>query len=430
MPTGRSFLLLSISPLLAAVLPESATAQTANADEAALRTEARSDTILRLALVNNPDLAEQRARVASARARTDQMRRLPDLQLKYEQWGVPLQRPFAVGEANAVMLGLSQTFPAPGTLDARARVADEDTATAAASEALRKRELRAQVRRGVADYYRADRELRLHREHVELTARLVELARASYRSGHRGQQDVLRLNLELSRLHRDLAHIEQERISAQALLNALMNRPVDAALGPPGEIDANQVPVAPDESMLESRRAEIAVAAAAVRRSEAALDLARREGRLPSVTVGADYMYMPVMEHRHSYGAMLMLNIPWLNAAKSDAVKASQSALQADRHALESVRNVVRYELRDARARYEAARSTFAIVDQNLMPQAQRNFEAAQSGYSAGQDDAITLVDSLRSFLDVSLDRVRALVHLETAAADLERAAGQEETVR
>jgi outer membrane protein, heavy metal efflux system len=389
--------------------------------------EATLEAILKLALAQNPDLAEDRARVASARALTDQAGRLPDLQMKYEQWGVPLSSPLALRQANAVMLGLTQTLPAPGTRSARERVAAEEVVRSGATEQLRRRELRAQVRRAFAEYYRADRETELHRQHAELTAQLVELSRASYRAGKRSQQDVLRMNLELSRLHRDLAHIEQERISARALLNALMNRDTDAPLGPPAELDA----VADwglgsgGDPAIEAARTELAAAGASVRRSEAAVDLARRERLWPSVTVGADYMYMPLMEDPHAYGAMLMLNIPWLSPARADAVRAAEATLVADRHALTSVRNVIRYQVRDARARHAAARSTLAILDADLMPQAKRNFDAAYATYAAVQGDAIGLVDALRSYLDVRLDRIRALVHLTNTAADLARATGE-----
>jgi cobalt-zinc-cadmium efflux system outer membrane protein len=394
--------------------------------------EAHLETIMRLALERNPELAEEAARVASARARADEARRLPDLQLKYEQWGVPLRRPLALREASALMFGLSQTLPAPGTLDARSRVAAEETSGATASEQARRRELRARVRRAYADYYRADRELRLHREHVDLTVRLVELSRASYRAGQRAQQDVLRLGLELSRLHRDLAQIQQERISAQALLNALVNRLPDAPLGPPVELDPGALPPLPpgDASSLQAHRPEVAAATAALRRSEAVVDLARRERRWPSLTIGADYMYMPLMDEPHAYGAMVMLNLPWFSGARRDAIQAGEHAVTADRRALESVRNLLRYQLRDAQARHDAARSTFTIVDQDLLPQAQRNYESAYSSYAAGKGDAIGLVDALRTFLEVRIDRVRALVQLATTAADLARVSGEKEAAR
>ncbi len=391
--------------------------------DADLANQTRPELVLKLALERNPDLREERARVAAAQARSRQASRLPDPRLKYEQWGVPLSRPFALGRADTIMLGLSQTFPAPGTLDAQSRVASEEVETAGASERVRRRELRAQVRRAFADYYRANRQIQLHREHVELTARLVDLARASYRSGNRGQQDVLRLSLELSRLHSDLAHLQQEERSAKALLNALMNRPVTAPLGPPIEI-SSAAPGTPGD--LDIRRSEVAAARAAVRRSEATADLARKEAYWPTFMVGADYWYMPMATEHHAYGAMVSVNLPWLYSGRREAVRAADASVSADRHALDAVRNVIRYEAEDALAKFEAARSTFAIIESDLMPQARRNFEAAQSGYSAGQGDAITLVDALRSYLDVRLDRTRALVHLETAAADLERAQGED----
>jgi outer membrane protein, heavy metal efflux system len=404
--------------LLFAVWSGSASAD----EEAALAREADPAVILRVAMARNLDLKEEQARIAAANARTKLASRLPDPRLKYEQWGVPLKRPWALDRADTLMLGVSQSFPAPGTLDAQERLAAQEAQSATATEHSRRQDLRAQIRRAFADYYRANRQVQLHREHLQLTTQLVELARASYRTGRTGQQDVLRLSLELSRQHSDLAHITQEERSAVALLNALMNRAADAPLGPPVEIAPPSAVAVSDG--VEGRRSEVAAARAAVRRSEAAVDLARREARWPMFMVGADYWYMPMLDDPHGYGAMVSMTLPWLNPGKRDAIRAAEDAASADRFALESVRNTVRYEVRDAMAKYEAARSTFTIIDADVLPQAQRNFQAAQAGYSAGHGDAIGLIDALRSYLEVRLDRVRALVHLETAAADLERATG------
>jgi outer membrane protein, heavy metal efflux system len=408
---------LSALLVIAALWPRAAAADP-QAETDPLALEARLERILPLVLRSNPDLAEAEARIAAARARARLATRLPEAQLKYEQWGVPLRRPLGLRESEAVMVGLSQTLPAPGTRAARARAADQEVVRTAAGAETRRRDLTSEVRRGFAEYFRADREVALHREHVELTARLVELARASYRSGQRSQQDVLRLSLELSRLHRDLAHVERERISAGARLNVLMNRPVDAALGPPAEL----APAAGPPPAADRPRSELVAARAGLARSEAELDLARREGRWPSLTVGADYMYMPAMPAPHGYGLMLMVNLPWLSPGRRDAVDAAEQALAADRHALQAVGNALAYQVRDTRARFEAARATFDIIDKDLLPFARRNLETAQAGYGAGRGDASVLVDALRSYLDTRLDRVRSLVHLEEAAADLARA--------
>jgi len=49
--------------------------------------------------------------------------------------------------------------------------------------------------------------------------------------------------VELSRLHTDVAAIEQERKSSRAMLNTLMARAPDARLGPPEEVKAVDVQV-------------------------------------------------------------------------------------------------------------------------------------------------------------------------------------------
>src|SRR6185436_19341638 len=99
-------------------------------DQAELARSARLETIVRLALERNRDLAENQAQARAAAARSQAASRLPDLEAKYEQWGVPLARPYALNQANTLMFGVRQSFPAWGSLEARGRAAAEDAAGA------------------------------------------------------------------------------------------------------------------------------------------------------------------------------------------------------------------------------------------------------------------------------------------------------------
>jgi cobalt-zinc-cadmium efflux system outer membrane protein len=388
-------------------------------DEGQLARSANLDTILRLALERNRDLAENRARTLAAESRRQAASRLPDLEAKYEQWGVPLARPYALDRADTLMLGVRQAFPAWGALDARERAAAEDAGTAQDTERARRQEVAAQVRRTFATYYKADQ---------ELTSRVLELARLNQRTGHGRLQDVLRLELELTRLHTDIARIEREHRSSRALLNALMDRAPDAPLGPPEDLAVTPTPprdVTALEKNLEANRAELSAAARTIRRGEATLDEMRRAARFPSLMVGLDYWYMPMNpDTRHGYGAMLSMNLPWLSGRRRDQEREAEQALRAEQHALESARNAIRYELRDAAARLESARQSFGIIDQELLAQARRSLEATQAAYATGQGDAVALLDALRSYLQVRIERLRALADLVSSQADLERAAG------
>ena len=240
-------------------------------------------------------------------------------------------------------------------------------------------------------------------------------------------QDVLRLELELTRLHTDVARIEREQRSSRALLNALMDRPTGSAArtagGPVRRPTTDGITAL--ERSIDANRPEIGAAARAVRRSEALLDGARRSARFPNVMVGLDYWYMPTFaDFHHAYGAMVGINLPWLSGRHRDEEREAEQTVVAERHALESTKNAVRYELRDAAARVDSARQSFTIIDQELLAQAQRSLEATQAAYAAGQGDAVGLLDALRSYLQVRIERVRALAELASSQADLERAAG------
>jgi cobalt-zinc-cadmium efflux system outer membrane protein len=404
------------------------------ADEAALAQGPSLEAILRVALDRNRDVAESQARAAAAEARGQAALRLPDLEVKYEQWGVPLARPYALDQAQTLMLGVRQTLPAWGTRQARGRAASEETGRAADASRARRQDLAAQVTRTYASYYRAQQELGLHREHVGLTARVLELARLNQRTGHGSLQDVLRLELELTRLHLDVARLEREESAGRALLNTLMNRAPDAPLGPAQELtvdvatgaDADVATMHGQEKALDANRPEIGAAARAVRRSEAVLDEARHAARFPNVMVGVDYWYMPTFpsDMRHAYGAMLGINLPWLSGRHSDEEREAEQTVRAEQRALESTHNMIRYELYDATARLQSARQSFAIIDQQLLTQARRSLEAMQAEYATGHGDAAGLLDALRSYLQVRIERVQALAELASSQADLQRAAG------
>src|SRR6187399_1615595 len=98
-----------------------------------LEVQATLDAILRVALAKNPDLPEADQRARAQRELAPSRGRLPDPEFEYQLWAQPLNRPWALDEAQMHMFGLSQTLPALGTLDARAETATAEARIAIAS---------------------------------------------------------------------------------------------------------------------------------------------------------------------------------------------------------------------------------------------------------------------------------------------------------
>ncbi|MDX2019579.1 MAG: TolC family protein [Deltaproteobacteria bacterium] len=392
------------------------------ADEA-LAAQVRLADVVALAVARSPSLSELRQKQAASLADSRAATHMPEPQFKYEQWSVPLRKPWALNQAGALMVGLQQVIPPAGTLSARADAQTAQVEVLRHNESMKRLEVAAQAERAFAAYYQGFHQLALHNEHSELVAKLLELARVAYQSGVRSQQDVVRLGLEISRVHETLVHMNPELESSRALLNTLMARPVDAPLGPPAEIDVQalrkDVVIGADPAL---GRPDVRMAEAQVKGSQAMVAEAHHNANRPMVMVGLDYMYMPQDMYQHTYGGMVAFGLPWLNPGRKEEAKAAQHRLNADKDALRAAALAARFEVRDAQLRLQSARASYDVLNNDVVLQAQRNLDTARSMYAAGQSDASALLDAARLYLEVRIDRVRSLAHLQEAMADLNRA--------
>lgn len=395
----------------------------ADPPDQALAEQVKLADVVAMALARSPALSELRHQQAASLAQSRAATHMPEPQVKYEQWSVPLGRPWALNQAGALMVGVQQVIPPAGTLSARALAQDAQVEVLRQSEAMRRLEVAAQAERAFAAYYQGYHQLALHNEHSELVGKLLELARVAYQSGVRSQQDVVRLGLEISRVHETLVHMSPELESARALLNTLMARPVDAPLGPPAELD---VPALRKDVVINgdpaNTRPDVRMAEARVLGTEAMVTEARHNANRPMVMVGLDYMYMPQDMYQHTYGGMVAFSLPWLNPGRREEAKAAQHRLTADKEALRSAQLAARFEVRDAHLRLQSARASYDVLNNDVVLQAERNLLTARSMYAAGQSDASALLDAARLYLEVRIDRVRSLAHLQEAMADLNRA--------
>jgi outer membrane protein, heavy metal efflux system len=420
----RSFSLLALGAGLGAAFEAPpAIAQAAAPPATSEREQTISlDAILLVALDKNPELNEAKLRSRAAREGAPAVSRWPDPELEYQLWAQPLARPWAVGEAQMHMVGVRQTIPAPGTSSNRAEAASARADVAQQSYQARRLELVGRVRRAYAAYYLADRELQLHREHARLAEQVTETSSAMYRAGRGAQQDVLRANLEVSRLHSALIQVEASREAARGLLNTLMGRDPASPLAAPANIDVGVLRQRATTLRSSEERPELAAQRSVVKAEERELAAARAAGTWPTFMVGAQYMYMPTMTDRHNYGLMLSMSLPWFNARYGEQERAAEARLSAEQSALQSARLATQNETFAARQRLTAAAKTLDKLETSLLPEAQQSFESARASYRGGQLDSMALLEALRTLLDVRTERERAVVGLEMAAAELERA--------
>ncbi|MFO0723927.1 MAG: TolC family protein [Myxococcota bacterium] len=387
--------------------------------------ELRLGDALALANAKSAELAVERARAAAQSARADAAGRLPDLELKYEEWGVPLARPYALDQAGMLMVGLRQSIPPPGSLGAEARASQAKAEQAEAEAARRALDLELEVTRAFYSYAQASSELELHRTHRDLVQGVVTLSRAGANAGLSEPAEILEAHRMLARLGAEIAESDALRIVSAARLNRWMHREPDAPLGPARWTESSTTSPGEAEVQEEAPRPEIRARHAEIQAATAEADAKRQAERWPSFMLGLDYWYQPLMEPHHAYGAMLSMSLPWLNPQHSAETRAAEAEVLAAEEALVAERQSFEVAVVEAKAKLRSARIRLRILSQELLPLSEQALATARSNMSGGRVSALAVLNAARADLELRIEALRAEAELCIARAELARAQGR-----
>jgi cobalt-zinc-cadmium efflux system outer membrane protein len=389
------------------------------------------EVVERYAVAQNPAIRAARQAWEAARQRIPQVRSYDNVEVTYLPDTNNMAQTRAGPQENGV--GVAQPIPFPGKLTLRGRVAEEEAE--AAREALQAvtQEVQREVRARYAEYYLAARSLEVNSATTTLAREFAAIAEARYRVGTAPQQDAIQAQEELSRLAAERVAFEGELPAAQGALNAVLDRPPRAPLGPAGEIDAMALEVPLDALVEQAGRArpELRAQDHMIEARRRSLTLAKM-GFLPDFKIGGQYIQVGggtspdfAKDGQDIWMASLGLSVPiWVNRVRA-GVSEARARVMSEEFRRRDLTNQVFDQLQRAYERVGVAARVERIYRLTLMPQTEERVESARAGYQTGRVDFLTLIDSLTSLEDVRLKRYRAVRDYQRALADLERAVGE-----
>ena len=370
-----------IAVLLALVVGQDSTRAT---------TPLQLDEVYRSVLASNQRIAAAAALSTAATMRTFSARRPPDpeVQVGLMNYALPSLRPMET--LGMTQLQVMQTLPVGGKLSLAGNVAD----LSAASEQERSTETRWAVRAEAAaaffDLYLANRSLAISRESLRLLNEACAVAEAMYRVGAGRQADVLRAQLEVSRMAQDTLRAVATRTAVEARLTAIgasarNTEPLLPAF-PDTVVALNRLQVlAADRPMLRAmqRRVDAAGAQVSLARKEIWPDLilgvqasqgTGRAGWMGSAMVGAS---LPIFAHDRQ------LRMRDEAAAMRQMAEADFANARAETDAM----------LIETRADLVRARTLSALYRSTTLPQAEAAAASALAEYRVGQVDFMTMLE-------------------------------------
>ena len=319
---------------------------------------------------------------------------------------------------------ISQTFPWPGTLQARRQAASADADASKERIAALRLQLKAQAKAAYAEWYFIHRAIKIQQATYTRVSEFRSAAEASYAVGRGLQQDSLQAEVEQARLERELLKLKKSKVSLQVQLNGLLNRSVSEPIPVPVSLPKIQTlptlehlyqQVEEKHPMLQGLRASEAARQAEVTLAEKAF--------YPDITLSAGYNGLRNdRDARTTVGFSVKIPLN-LDKQKSQlqGAKANTRRVQAQQ------RNQYLQLIEQVAQTYAALEESLAAIklyQTSWLPLANEYVEAALADYGSGSGSFQTVVSAEQRKLATEQDYERNRADSLRRLAELERWSG------
>ncbi len=389
-------------------------------NEASLRLE----DLERMALKNNPTLAQAEAAVRAAEGRRKQAGLWPNPIVGYEADGLAfndLVRPYRSGHYAFV----EQNIVTFGKLGKSKRIAAQEKAlTEAEAEAQRLRVLGA-VRMLYYEALGAQQMVDLRRQLSALTREAVDISEELFNVGQADRPDVLAAEVEFERAELDLMRAENDLKRVWQVLAAVVNDPALRPARLAGALDAEAPKINQDELLAALLREspEIKAAMAGVERAKAVIARAKAEPR-PDVFVRAsighstdwaEFFGGPTgWETKVEAG----VRVPLFNRNQGNVAAAKADLTSAEKE-LQRVELELRARLAEAFNRYLNSLGVASRYNREVLPRAQRAYEMYLAKFRQMAAAYPQVLIAQRTLFQARAEYVEALVELWRNVAQL-----------
>jgi len=383
----------------------------------------------RLALDREPGQAAYLARAEALAEQAIVAGQLPDPRLRVGLANFPIERGgFSTEPMTQAQIGIQQMFPPGDSRAATTRRFESLAQEMTESADARGRDVVSGVRTAWLESWFSDQAAAIVSESRPFLADLVTIARSLYSVGTRDQQDVLRAELELSRLDDRLIDINRQRASARAALSQWLpeqaDRPIADSLP-----SWNAVPPFEDLAARLDSHPAIRAADARIEAQEAGIDVARgryKSGWTLDVAYGYRDGMQPSGEPRSDMlSVAFMVDLPFFRSNRQDrTLSAAFSERLAADESKELLRRRLASQLEAEYGRWHELTRRLELFDRQILVQTSDHAEATLLAY---QSEAGDFADVMRGYIDelnTRLDYLRLQVERAQSYAVLANLGG------
>jgi len=289
-----------------------------------------------------------------------------------------------------------------------------------------RRQLVAELKTAYYDLYLAQKLADVVEKSKELLLQFSEISQARYKVGQAAQQDVLKAQVEVSRLLDRLQVLQREKDTARSRINTLLYRAPDTPIDRLPEIGKPRFAWTL-EQLYEKALAgnpEVRMSRKEIDRSELSVALAKKSF-YPDLEVGFSYYNRADMPEM--YGLMFKAKIPlYFWRKQRPELEASTADLLGQRRQYDNTLSTLYFRLKDSFLKTKTDATLLELYGGAIIPQATLALESSISSYRVGSVDFLSLLSNQATVLEYEMKYYEALVDYCKALVALESLTGEE----
>ncbi|MDO8734945.1 MAG: TolC family protein [Elusimicrobiota bacterium] len=371
---------------------------------------------------NNPEIIAAQKKWSAAKSKIWQEKTWDNPQL-FIDWQKMPKNDFDLNTAEEKMYGISQMVPFPGKLSIKGKIAKFDAEKTEWEYKETELKILSELKISYAMYFYINKSIETYKQTTEIMNNFSKVAESKYVTGKASQGDVLRAQVEVSKMLNMIITMEQEKETVRAELNSLIGKNADEVIGEPEELTPKYIKNNWDEikkTAIENNP-DIRQQNASVSKSKWSKKKSYTEF-LPDFDL--TYRRSKMEMGNDSQDFMLGFTVPLWFWKPALGVKEMSDELKMAESERKNMELMAVYQAKEFFVKLKTAERLIKLYQSSVLPTAEQSLKVTESSYRADKEDFLNLLDSVRTLLDFQLEYYKYIAQYHQNLATLEKITG------
>lgn len=384
--------------------------------------------ILEFSKENSPSIKQTFHNYKSEEFKTRKAKSLPDPKFSYTYFGESIQTKVGPQQQK---YSISQMFPFYGKRKIKQNIQSDNAEAAKQKYQMTLQKVSADIKQNYYDLFWVQKAIEINLEVKSTLENVEKVAQKKYESNLIGQQDVIKLGLEISNLTNKIKLLEQNKISYIEKLKSLMGTAADIDIVDVQNLEMTDFNYELNDllSLAKSKSYELNIINSDKQKAKEQMKDAKL-AFIPDVTLGAEYVEIGsgttnmVDDGKDAWMVMASINLPIWSQSLNDNFKSADESLKNKEFLFNEKEKDIEFIIKDLYSKILSFDEIINTFNNALLPQAEQMFNASQFSFEAGKTDFLNWLDTQRTFLNTKLAYYKSVVDYNKTIAQLEFVVG------